>query len=316
MFTVGDIEADVKRVLGACDDTTFFNYVNHAVEILASESEWNPLLGYVDVCVGCDRYITLPRQVGTVLAVNVGVRPSLGHDFWFKFHLNGPGLDTGASSDYHWYDGLRVATFRDPPRTGTKLATVIETSADNGKAFRVYGYDENGVEVRSVEGGVPVSGALVSMNAATNVATTKKFRYITRITKPVTVGTVSLYTVDADGALDTKIGEYFPTETDPQYRRIQISHSCTWARVAFRRNVGALTDRSDLIPLHSKYAVILMTKALKKWDDDRLEDGMAYKAQAVKLLETKQLSDEIPGGPSVQMAPGNLIADRADRIDG
>ncbi len=318
MFTVGDVLSDVKRVLGGCDDPTAYANLNHAVEILAAESEWNPLLGYLDVCVGCDRFITLPRQVGTVLTVNIGGSPSMGHDHWFKFHLNGPGITCKESCDYHWYDGLPVATFRDPPSTGLRLATSLEVSDDAGIPFRVFGYDVDGVWIRSEEDGNMVDGFLVPtvFGSSAPSVTAPAIRFITRVSKPVTAGIINLHTVDDDDELVTKIGEYFPEEKEPTYRRIQLSRGCTWARVMFRKNVITLSASDHIIPLHSKYAIVLMVKALKKWDEDRLDEGNAYKAQAVKLLETKQHSDEIPGGPSVQMAPGNLLADRRDRMEG
>lgn len=317
MFTAGDVLSDVKRVLGGCDDDVAYANLNHAVEILASESDWNPLIGYLDVCVGCDRFITLPRQVGTVLTVNIGGSPSLGHDHWFKFHLNGPGISCRETCDYHWYDNLPVATFRDPPSTGLRLATDLEVSEDGDIPFRVFGYDADGVWIRSEEDGVMVDGFLVPtvFGSSDPSLTAPAVRYVTRISKPVTAGIISLYTVDADGDTVQKIGEYFPEEKEPSYRRIQLSASCTWARVMFRKNVITLSAADDLIPLHSKVAITLMVKALKKWEEDRLEEGNAYQAKAIKLLETKQHSDSIPGGPSVQMSAGNLLSDRRDRME-
>jgi hypothetical protein len=316
MFTVADVLSDVKRVLGGCDDDVAYSNINHAVEILAAESEWNPLLGYLDVCVGCDRFITLPRQVGTVLAVNIGGSPSLGHDHWFKFHLNGPGISCQQTCDFHWYDGLPVATFKDPPKTGLRLAVELEMSEDAGIPFRVFGYDADGVWIRSEEDGVMVDGFLVPTVFGSSLPseTAPAVRFITRVSKPVTQGIVWLHTVDADDALVLRIGEYFPEEKEPTYRRIQLSHSCTWARVMFRKNVITLSEADHIIPLHSKYAIVLMVKAIKKWDEDRIDEGNAYMARAVKLLESKQLSDEIPGGPSLQVSPGNLIASRHDRM--
>jgi hypothetical protein len=313
MFTVADVEADVKRVLGGCDDETFYSRLNHAVEILATMSEWNPLLGYVDVCVGSDRYVTLPREVGTVLAVTIDGTPAQAHDFWFKYHLNGPGT-TFSSVGYHWIDGLPVASYLDPVPAGTTLFCDLETAADNGKAFRVFGYDVNGNWIRSLEGGSYVDGFLVPtvFGAETVNSSAPLIRRITRISKATTAGTIGLY-AQVDGTA-TQIGQYFPTDTEPTYRRIQVSQPCSWVRVAFRKDVLKLTSPSDLIPLHSQYAIVLMAKSLKKMDEDRIEDAVKYQALAVEFLSKKQHSIDVPSGPSIQMATSALIADRSDRM--
>jgi len=316
MFTVADLKADVKRVLGGADDEEFLSRLNHSVEILASESEWDPLFGYVDVCVGRDRFVTLPRQVGTVLAVSINGAPAQGHDKLYKFHLNGPGQGF-APVGYHWVDGVPVAVFKDPPVAGAKLGVSLETVNDNGKAFRVFGYDAGGAWIRSNESGVLVDGFLIPTSYGTNLpnATAPAVRYITRVSKAATQGAIYLYTLDASNVAVTKLGEYFPTDTNPTYRRIQVSQPCAWVRIAFRKEVLQLVNDDDLIPLHSKYAIVTMVKALKKLDEDRPNEYEAYKKIAVNLLTKKQESVEIPGGPSIQVADGNLLADKSDRLE-
>lgn len=316
MLTVSQVLGDVKRVLGGADDAVAYQRLNDAVEILSAEADWDPTLGWVDVCVGCDRFVTLPREVGTVLAVNIAGIPAQAHDFWFKFHLGGPGQFPTVG--YQWNDSLSVPTFRDPPPTALKLGTVLETASDNGKAIRVFGYDLNGVWIKTVEGGVPVDGFLVPTNYGTSVAhsTAPAIRRITRISKVATVGYVKLVTIGVDaGVTLTTIGQYQPDELEPSYRRIQLSRGCSYARIAFRKGEVILSKLTDLLPLHSRYAVILMVKSLRKFDEDRIEDGEKYWNAAVALLTKKQHSVEVPSAPSIQIADGNLIADKSDRID-
>lgn len=314
MFQVQDIEADVKRVLGGCNDTEFFSRLNHAVEILSTESEWDPLLGYVDVRVNGNGYATLPPEVGTPLSVDIDGSPAQGHDWLFKFHLNGPGVGF-TKSNYHWIDGRPVCVFRDPDSAGVRLVAEIEHPGDEGKSFRVFGYGVNGDWIRTVEDGNIVDGFLVPLVLGTRTlnANSPLISRISRIQKDATNGVVRLYQRLA--GVDTRIGKYFPLERDPQYRRIQVSKTCSWARVAFRKGEVELTKRTDLIPLHSKYAIVLMVKALKKMDDDRIDEAEAYQKQAVRLLTRKQETVDIPGGPSVQMAQTNLLADRSDRME-
>jgi hypothetical protein len=49
MFTVQEIASDAKRILANCDTATLLNRLNYAVEELANESDWDPLIGVVDI---------------------------------------------------------------------------------------------------------------------------------------------------------------------------------------------------------------------------------------------------------------------------
>lgn len=317
MFQVQDIEADVKRVLGGCTDEEFYSRLNHAVEILSTESDWDPLVGYIDVCACGDRYVTLPKFVGTVLSVSIDGTPAQAHDRWWKAHLNGPGANF-TSINYHWVDGFEVCTYREPPRTGSLLGVSIEQAADAGKKFRVYGYDVNGNWIRSAnsaglyEDGWPIPLVLGSVYPG---AAAPAFRKITRISKDITLGMVNLFTVDTDSQTYTFLGQYQPREKEPSYRRIQLSSSCAWARIMFKKSEVELLNPDDLVPLHSKYALVLMVKALKKLDEDRIDEAEAYQKKAVQLLTKKQLSLSPPTAPTFQVADGNLLSNKGDRLD-
>ena len=319
MLTVADVKEDVKRVLGGANDAVFFNRLNDAVEILATESEWDPLRGQLDVIVGADGLITLPNSVGTILAVNAGGKPLHGHDFWFKYHLNGPGDDCGGSITGHWSANLPVAVYRNPVSPGGVLVAVSEVAADIGTSFRIYGYDSAGAWIRTVEAGVPVDGVLVPVigpGASIPAYTTTTVKSISRVEKVVTIGQVYLYVLSATRTLDYRLGAYLPTDKNPTYQQFKVS-GCSggWARIAFRKSVAVLAADTDIIPLHSRYAIILMVKALKKLDEDNLDDAERYQTKAVRLLLQKQLSISIPTGPSIQVADGNLLADKSDRMD-
>lgn len=314
MFTAGELKGDVSRVLGGVDDATAFARLTDAVEILAAESDWDPLRAFMDVCVQGD-CVTLPRQVETVLAVNIDGQPSQAHDFWFQFHLNGPGSNMERIG-YHWMQTGPVCVFRDPPATGARLVATVETLADNNARLRVFGYDVAGNWIRTANSnGTVEDGFLVptSFGNPTVNPLAPPVRTITRVSKSETSGVVSLHILNPDNTL-TRIGQYFPKETEPQYRRIKLNRTGARARIAFKRDVEKITQDTDLVPLHSRYAVVLMAKALKKFDDDRIEEGEQYRQMAIDLLRKKQLSVEVPGGPSIQIADGNLIADRRDRM--
>lgn len=315
MLLVSEVLPDVKRVLGGCDDTTAMRRLNDAVDILAAEAEWDSLWGSLDVVVNEEGFVTLPRQVETVLAVTVDKHPTQAHDFWFRFHLNGPG-DRAIKVPYHWMDGLRVPVIRDPSETGATLKIELEDSADleGDISVRVFGYDANGEWIRSLEGSSYVDGALVPIDGS---STTQVFTRITRVLKSTTLGYVRLY--KTEDATDTLIGNYAPDERNPQYRRIEIPSlagrdDVPIVRVAFRRRAGLLSQADDLIPLASKIAITLAVQALRKFDNDLPEEAATYITAAVRFMSQKQASLDVPGGPSIQVADQNLLIDQGDRM--
>ncbi len=327
MLFVSDVLEDVKRVLGTTSDVVGYSRLNDIAEILSTEADWDPTRGYVDVWVGADRQVTLPPQVDTVLAVNLNGHPTEAHDFWFKFHLNGPGERycpgdptcnspwTGFAHDWSWSDQLQVAVFADPGAYGATLVAQLETNADAGTPLRVYGYDVNGDWIRSVENGLPVDGFLVPTiyGVPTPNPTAPLIRTITRVSKMTTVGYISLWGINPDGS-QFQMGMYSPKETEPSYRRIRVSQSAGWARIAFKRRTVKLTALDDPIFLHSRYSIIVMAMALKKLDQDRVQEAEAYQAKAVRFLIKKQMSVSVPAGPSIQIADRNLIASHHDRM--
>ena len=335
VLTVADVYNDFGDVLGTQNSAIIYSKINDSVEILSTEGDWDPTRGYVDVCVGCNSQVTLPPLVDTVLAVNIGGRPTELQDFWFQFHLNGPGeyfkdIDNG----WNWttptgrgdgggksgnsYDGLVVSVFRDPPGSGTALVTQLESVADSGTPMRVYGFDANGNWIRSVENNLPVDGFLVPTvyGAPTANPTAPPIAVITRVSfENVTrAGYIGLWGFNSQG-VQVQMGNYMPTELEPRYRRIQLSRSCGVVRIAYKKRVQPLSAMTDIINLHSKWALVLMAMSLKKLSQDRIQEAEAYQQKAVNFLIKKQKSVSVPSGPSVQIADKNLLADKQDRMD-
>ena len=320
MFYVSDIADDVKRVLGGCSDSDMYRRINQSIEILAAEADWDPLLGFVDVCAE-NKCVVLPREVETVLSVNICGRPSHGHDWLFSFHLNGPGNSTVSS--WNWRDCRPVPVFRQPDSVdsdGSRLVAQVEGSQDSGKSLRVFGYARGGGWIRTLENGEWKDGFLVPLQyGASNYNPNAPYcTRIERVEKAATVGRVRLYAQPRDGSTQYRIADYAGHETLPQYRMLEIggisAGNCVGVRVAFRKAVTEVSSLSDLIPLHSKYALVLMAKALRKFDEDRLEEGQAYRSMAIDLLKKKQLSISPPVASGFQVSDGNLLVDRSDRM--
>lgn len=317
MLLVRDLLPDARRVLGQCSTETLLSRLTDATEILANKADFDPLLGSVDITTGDGKYVTLPRLVETVLALNISGIPSFPRDRWAEFHLNGLGSDCRDSCEFFWDDKGDYPLFRDPT-IPVRLVATVTAAADLTKEVWVFGYDQNGNWVFSTDGsGNTVEGYKLSVfnGAVTVPPSAPLFSRIVTVRKDETSGFVSLYGYPDGGSTGTLYGYYEPFETLPQYRRIRLSKNACWVRLQFRRKVFRLRSETDFIPLHSKVSLMLMLKSLQKLDTDRIEEADAYERKAVQFLVEEQFSRNPPASAPIQVNVMNGIVAQDDRLD-
>lgn len=315
MFRIDDIYDEAKNIIGACQDTKLFRWCGDVVTMTANKGDFEGWKGWIDICTsGDDHCLTLPREVETVLAVNIGGRPTLGFGTLFNFHLNGPG-DCRTRCDWSWQDqGNWHSTYRDLV-TPAKLVAHLQTSDDNNKELVVFGYDTNGNVLRREEGGVwkngyrvpTIYGVAVPDSGAPTIAR------ITGIFKAPTVGSIRLSTTDDSGTTGVLLGVFEPDETLPQYRRIRLNKACTWARVAYRKTTPTFTSRYDHVPLRSRLGFLLGIQARKHYSDNRIAEAHALEVDAVRLeLEAQQVVEPTGTFNPIQMFEGDSLRDKSD----
>lgn len=317
MFTVADIASDAKRFLANCDDATLFNRLNHVVELLANEADWDPLIGVVDIPTSSSTErvsVSLPREVEMVLALNMDNRPTKSRNRFFTFHLNGPGDSEMGECGYVWDDKGNFPTVVDLT-ANARLAAYADAS-DASVELWAYGYDDQDRWLRTQVAGEWVDGIPVPIytDGVSLPPATPLIRRITRIRKGVSNEYVQLKSFAVGGTTGTLLGDYAPTETEPSYRRILLDRPATTIRVTFRRSVFKITSMNDLIPLHSPFAILMALKATQKMEDDQLDEGDKYMAKAIQMLTKEQLSRGPIVTPEMQVR-GPLISNKRDRLE-
>lgn len=316
MFTVNDIASDAKRILANCDNATLLNRLNYAVEALANESDWDPLVGVVDISTTVDaRCITLPREVETPLSVNIGGTPARANNRFFSFHLNGPGDDCGDTCDYSWDDRGDYPTLQDPAEP-VQLTATYEDAQDQNIEIWAYGYDENNHWIRTLIAGEWFDGFPVPLYPVATVPNpaSQQIARITRIRKDVSAGYIRLSGYAIGSTTEILLGDYAPNELEPIYRRIRLSRNCGWVRIIFRRRVFKLESLTDLIPLHSPFALLMALKALQKMEDDQIDEGDKYWARALEFITKEQLSRNPVTTPEIQVKGPRIFAFK-DRLE-
>jgi len=313
MFRVDDIYQEARKIIGVCDDTKLFSWLGDSVSLIANKADLEGWKGYLDICTrgcaSCDgatqcnnpagcgrRCIALPREVETVIGVNIGGQPVLGYGQLFSFHLNGPG-DCRTVCEWKWQDaGNFHCTYRDLLHP-SKLVTYLQTAEDNGAQVIVYGYDDDGNVLRRQDtNGAWINGYQVPTIYGVAVPDTDApvVARITGLFKQPTAGSVRLSTIDDSGSTGTLLTVMEPDETLPQYRRIQLNRSCNWVRIAFRRANPTFTSRYDHVPLKSRLALLVALQGRKHYSDNQIAEAHSYEADAARLELEAQMMAEPP----------------------
>lgn len=327
MFLVRDIWDESLKIAGFCDERKMYRWLGDSASLIVNKADLSGLQGLIDICsVGCGcsgsnacggscgrRCLTLPREVETVIAINIGGRPAIGRGQNFNFHLNGLG-DCCQSCDWSWMDmGANYYTFRDLI-TPAKLVAYLETPEDNNTELIVLGYDSNGNVLQRQVGGVwkagyavpTIYGAAIPDEGAPMVAR------ITGVHKEVTVGSVRLSSIDDSGQTGVLLGTYEPSQTVPQFRRVQLNRACNWARVAYMKSSPQFTSLDDHIPLKSRRAFLLAVQAVKSYADLQLGEAHAFEADAARLEVEAQIKLDAPLDFPIQVIDRNSLHDKRD----
>lgn len=312
-LVVADVIDQASDVFGNIGQEKLFDYMTATLEVLQNLGQWDGLIGYVDLRVDVSQqdvyYVTLPRCVDQVLAINMGGMPTRFRSKWYEFHLDGWGsrdrsapaggsifgqgsIWTGAASGWGcsgcgggWEEVGEVVTVFEPKHRPFQLVAIPELQSDADCVLRVEGFDQDQVPIydtsdpnyKSNPGFVVPCIWNAPLVPNLNVPPLYRFE---RVTKSVTKGFINLWTV-VNGALDELVAVYYPDDTIPLYRRIKVSTAQTVVRMRYRKRWLKIQSMTD--PLHIKSRAAFVS-------------GMfGYRSQ-------------IPSGPGGAADPGAAIA--------
>lgn len=311
---VRDFYAQAKKQFEGCSEPEILARLSDAVRLLANKGINDPLLGELELCV-CDGCVTLPRDVGTVLGIDVCGQPTLIQDQWFKYHINGPGSRSAGPCGVITEMG-QVCTFRDPSEAAYLVAEVT-SAADNNKKLRVFATRaDNGNKIFTPgPDGKLYEGFLVPLifgypQRNPNVPALGR---IYRISKEATKDFVKLYAVNAsDGVSQTLIGNYEPDETEPSYRRIRVPNKSN-VLVKYKKANLELRSQSDFINIDNYEALRLACRAVKFRMDDALDKARGFEEEASRIL-AEETEAKRPAGPRVPQIINGVYQENQDSL--
>jgi len=166
-----------------------------------------------------------------------------------------------------------------------------------GSTFELYATRSQALSLASVVGRinfVNIGKTINSTFIGDSILAPTLIKTISHIEKPDSVGYISLYAFDYGRSNDmTLIGQYHPSETNPQYRRIRLGKPCAWARIAYRVASPNITSVYDYIPLENSRAILAALHAVDLEDKDFAEQAQRYWMTAFAYL--KNQNDSMDG---------------------
>lgn len=314
---VKDIWESARKIAGHCSTPILLKFITDSVQLLADKGETDLLVGFVDLCV-VGNCVTCPREVETVLAINICGHTTYSRDTLFNFNVSGPG--DGCSCGWTWQDTGNHYTYKDLI-CPSKLIAFLESPDDQGKMLRVFGFDSENKPLRTKIGDVWEDGLRVPMiyGFALPASSDPYVSRITGIIKDITVSNVRLSSFDnaanVTGGTGTLLGIFEPDETEPRYRRIKLGHCGGWVRMVYRRRSYELRSLEDRIFLTSRLALIMAMRANQFYNDGDIANGNAFEANATRIITERENSLTGPARMPIQVDDRNSIADKCDYID-
>lgn len=268
---VSDIWEEVKETTGTCDDAVNYRALTRAVELLANEGSFDPLLGTIDFYVENAFLIALPRDVKTPLRLNINNNPSFARNRIFEFAPNTNGSQDGSEVGWQWHE-RGYSVIQDETKLPSKLRYNVTVDKDVGRTITICGRDTAGRTRKETLAGATLDHPLT------------KYAYaeILSITRQATSDEAYLW---AEGG---SIGRYYPDEEQPEYRVIKLSQTGVAVRMLYRKHVFKLSSQYDIIPLHSAMAVIRAVEAVRLMQKQKFADAQPILAEAVRMIGKEQ----------------------------
>ncbi len=178
--------------------------------------------------------------------------------------------------------------------TGLTAGTTYYARRVDNNSFELYATKAQAINEVSTTGRVSyttVGNTIESTFFIDSVTLPTFVKSVAQIDKPITEGYVSLYAYDYGRSNDmTLIGQYHPSEVNPQYRRIRIGKPCAWARISYRIQTPSITSIYDFIPLEQERAIITAVHACDLEDKDFADQSARYWQIAFAYLKNQQES--------------------------
>jgi hypothetical protein len=287
---VADLYDFACDVFGPIGQQKIFDRITEGIELLANMSNWDPLIGYVDVNTFDSFYVTLPQYVDQVLAINVNKTTGSFRNQWFEFHMNGLGQDNdnadvvGSNRPCGGWEEVGEMPCAFPLQAPSYLVASPVSVMDNGTIIRVFGIDINDLPVYGTDG---LLGAVISCEqGGFNISSQNTpFKRIDRIViEGSPLSFIQLYSTDGTQYLQS-LGTFWPNIPEPKFRVIKIGQKAVTVRMRYRKRLVKITSLTDPIHMRSRSAMMNALRSIQTAIQDP-------QSAALLLQSAKQLLNQ------------------------
>jgi hypothetical protein len=263
----GDLYDSACDIFGPIGQAKVFDRMTEAIELLANLSNWDPLIGYVDIQTFDSFYVTLPQYVDQVLAINVNKSRGTFRNQWHEFHMNGLGQDNdyadqvGSNRPSGGWEEVGEMPCAFPLQSPSYLVAAPVSVTDNGTPVRAYGIDQNDLPIYGKDGN---PGAIVTCEQGSFDISDQQlpFKRIDRIVIGSPQSFLQLYATDGTQYVQA-LGTFWPNIPEPMFRIIKIGQQAVTIRLRYKKRLVKITSLTDPIHLRSRSAMLNGMRAIQ-----------------------------------------------------
>jgi hypothetical protein len=264
---VADIYDQACDIFGPIGQPKLFDKITEAIELLANLSNWDALIGYVDIQTFDSFYVTLPQYVDQVLSMNVNKTTGAFRNEWFEFHMNGLGQDNdfadqvGSNRPCGGWEEVGESPCAFPLIAPSYLVAAPVSAVDNGTPIRAYGIDINDLPIYSKDGNL---GAVITCEQGSFDIGDQElpFKRVDRLVLGSPQGFLQLFATDGTQYLQN-LGTYWPNVPEPKFRIIKIGQKAVVVRMRYRKRLVKITGLTDPIHMRSRSAMFNAMRAIQ-----------------------------------------------------
>jgi len=320
--TWGMIKNQVGKAIGmGGDHPDLLPLANSAIQELWNEVDFIGKFQIYKIRVSGDchgnRYITWPRQIETIEAIQSCNTPIGVRNMAFEFIENAPGNLETANRFYGpraysfgsggagrlMGDRAEVCTSEDINSKGKKVRAYNALPIDNGFQIIIMGYDNNGQWIRSLQNGAYVDGEYLTLNASNSPITSNYYSTITGIQFSSTPRSGDIYITEYDPSLPAEerwLSTYEYDEEIPVYRRSILTgmptNNCPCVTALVRMRFYPIAKDRDYVQIGNIEALKNQLIAMQRRDNGkRTEYKLAHQDAVDNLnMELRQYQGVAP----------------------
>ena len=256
-------------IFGPIGQEKIFDRITEAIELGSNLSNWDPLVGYVDINTYDSFYLTLPQYVDQVLAINVNKTQGMFRNQWFEFHMNGLGQDNdnadtvGSNRPCGGWEEVGEMPCAFPLAAPSYLVVAPINAGDNGVLIRAYGIDVNDLPIYGADGNL---GAVITCEQSSFDISGQTGAPYKRVDRIVIQGTpqsfLQLYATDGTQYLQS-LGTFWPNVPEPKFRVLRIGQKAVTVRLRYRKRWVKISSLTDPLHLRSRTAIMNLMRSVQ-----------------------------------------------------